>query len=267
MPDNSMALAEIIAIIGPGGPMAAEAYTLPNLPDPYGGALEDAVSYIIGRFDPIGILATGTILRGNPGPNSDLDIFALWHRPERQRVQRFFRGVPAEIFVNPPERVRRYFSNDQASGRPVTAHMFATGIVVLDREGIVAELNEAARQCIAEGPRVSADDRVAERYGIATCFEDAADVATVDLDACLMLLNQAVERALAYRFVGGGIWIPRSKDLLDRLVDVDVELAAKARRFFAATTSVERLGLARDIVRRSVSEIGAFEWESRLEIS
>src|SRR5205807_4499970 len=125
---------------------------------------------------------------------------------------------------------------------------------------------EAAKQSIAAGPRVSADDRIADRYGIATCFEDAADVAVVDPAACLMLLTQAVERALSYRFVSAERWIPRSKDLLDRLADLDAELTTSARMFFAATTGVERLELAREIVRRSVGETGAFEWESRLEI-
>ncbi len=242
-------------------------FSKPVLPEPFASALDDAINDVASRYEPTGILATGTIIRGNPHANSDLDLFVIWNRPERQRVQKFYRGVPAEIFVNPPARIYRYFTSDEEEGRPVTAHMFATGFVVYDSEGQVSELREAAARSIANGPRVSDEARTASRYGVATCFEDAVDLANVDPDTCLALLNHAVEGALQYRFIGGGVWIPRWKDLLPQLNDLDADLAALARQFYGVTSLVDHLRLAREIVRRSVGETGAFEWESRLEIS
>src|SRR5690349_18372895 len=105
--------------------MTDRRFSFPTLPEQYGLALEEATAYVLARYEPIGILATGTIIRGNPGPTSDLDLFVLWNTPKRQRVQKFFRGVAAEIFVNPPRQIERYFSNDSREGRPITAHMFA----------------------------------------------------------------------------------------------------------------------------------------------
>jgi hypothetical protein len=238
---------------------------LPELPDPYRLALEDAIAYVTARYAPIGILATGTIIRGNPSPDSDLDLFVLWNEPKRQRVQRFFRGVPAEIFVNPPRQIERYISNDSREGRPVTAHMFATGIAVQDPEGIVASLQGLARENLARGPQLTEESLTGLRYAVAGDFEDANDVALVDRDASLILLNRAVDRALSYRFLAIRSWIPRTKEVLDQLTQIDPELADLARRFYRATHLGDHLPLAREIVQRSVGATGTFEWESALE--
>src|SRR5438128_286942 len=129
----------------------------PPLPEPYAGALRDAVAFVFSRFEPIGIVATGTIVRGNPSPSSDLDLYVIHRDPRRQRLQRRFRGVPAEIFVNPPERVEAYFAEERAEGRPLTAHMLATGFVVLRTDPVLDDLRARAAAQLADPPRL--DDR------------------------------------------------------------------------------------------------------------
>jgi predicted nucleotidyltransferase len=54
--------------------------------NPYRSALRDAVRYILDRYVPVGIIAAGTILRGNPSPTSDLDLYVIHAKPERQPV-------------------------------------------------------------------------------------------------------------------------------------------------------------------------------------
>jgi hypothetical protein len=239
--------------------------SLPELPDLYRLALEDAIAYVTGRYEPIGILATGTIVRGNPSPASDLDLFVIWNEPKRQRVQRFFRGIPAEIFVNPPHQIEQYFSNDSREGRPVTAHMFATGIAVHDPNGVVASLQTVARTNLDRGPQLTDESLTRLRYGVAGNVEDANDIAVDDPDASLVLLHRAVDGALSYRFLAGGSWIPRTKELFVRLAQIDPDLADLARHFYRATHFDDQLLLARQIVQRSASATGTFEWESALE--
>ena len=81
----------------------------PDLPERYSIALRDAVGFILDRFDVVGIVASGTVLRGEPDPTSDFDIYVVNRESFRQRVQRFSRGVPTEIFVNPVSAIRGYF--------------------------------------------------------------------------------------------------------------------------------------------------------------
>ena len=66
----------------------------PELPARYAEALRGAVRFILERFaDTQGIIVSGTILRGNPAPSSDLDIYVIRQKSQRQRIQKFFRQV------------------------------------------------------------------------------------------------------------------------------------------------------------------------------
>jgi hypothetical protein len=241
--------------------------TLPPLSDRYRAALAAAVEYVFGRWAAIGVLVSGSIVRGNPGPESDFDIFVLHGEAVRQRVQRRFGGVPAELFVNPPGRVRRYFEEEArgGGGRPVTAHMFATGVAVFDPEGVVAALQDRARATLAAGPAVKEALLTWKRYTVATTLEDALDIAEADPEMCAALLSAAVLEAVRYGFWAAGRWQPRVKELLGELAALDPELAELARRFQRAGALPERIELARALVERSVGETGFFEWQSEPE--
>src|SRR6185436_18043792 len=90
----------------------------PQLSERYDTALRKAVEFIFNRFQPIGIVATGSIIRGNPDATSDLDIEVVHNARFRQRIQKFFNDVPAEIFVNPISWIERYLSEEKEEGRP-----------------------------------------------------------------------------------------------------------------------------------------------------
>ena len=237
----------------------------PDLAAPYATALREAVRYIFGRWRPVGILASGTIIRGNPSPNSDLDLYVLHEAPDRQRVQRFFAGVPAEIFVNPPERVERYFESEKRDGRLMTAHMLATGFVVYQEGPAVERLRALASDALAATPDPPPAFLTQRRYAVATWLEDAEDVAGADPELCAMLLCRAVEGALEYRFWAARRWQPRYKDTLAALETLDPSLAQEARAFYRAPGGEERLRLARSIVGQTVGATRFFEWESPVE--
>jgi len=90
-------------------------------------AADELVAYVRATYAPIGIVIAGSLVRGEGGPTSDLDVFVVHAEPWRLRDQRVFAGVPAELFVNPAAQVRRYFASEHERARPCTAHMFATG--------------------------------------------------------------------------------------------------------------------------------------------
>ena len=94
---------------------------------PYDRAIAELVAYARATWNPLGIVVSGSILRGEAGPTSDLDVNIVHAEPWRLRAQRRFAGVPAELFVNPPAQIRRYFASEHAAGRPCSAHMFTTG--------------------------------------------------------------------------------------------------------------------------------------------
>lgn len=237
----------------------------PPLAAPYDGALHEAVAFILQRFDVLGIIASGTIIRGNPGPSSDLDIYVIHAKPKRQRLQKFFDGVPAEIFVNPVSAIEGYFRDERKEGRPLTAHMLAAGFVILDRDPVVEQLRQRAQALLVEPPDPHPTQRTMLRYGAALQYEDALDIASASPAGANMILSSAVYAMLQYRFWKANRYLPRDKDLLDALSELDPDLAAAAGDFYATAGLARRLALAEEIVDRTIEARGFFEWESELE--
>lgn len=236
----------------------------PEQPPRYAAALREAVIYIVNRYDPVGIVACGTIIRGAPDEASDLDLYVIHGAPWRQRVQKFFGGVPAEMFVNPPVAIRRYFREQHAAGRPLTAHMLATGWIVLSRDGIIETLCREAAEWLDKPVDYPASRAVMDRYYVATLYEDARDVAGKDPAAAGMLLQEAVTMMLRHWFLRNGMFVPRGKELIARLTALDEQLGQAAAEFFQAPSEA-RWAAAQFIADRTIEARGFFEWETEPE--
>jgi hypothetical protein len=236
--------------------------TWPTLAEPFATALRQAVDFIFTECDPIGIVATGTIIRETAHANSDLDLYVVHLAPHRRRIQRFFNDVPAEIFVNPPPAVRSYFAEEDGAGRRLTAHMLATGVVIFRTDPIVDELRAEAAQWLAKETQMSESERVTGRYAIASGVEDALDVIGTDDVTASMLLADAVLAMLEYSCKAESGQIPRRKDLLSHVAARQPKIAELATKFFRATAVAERAHLALAIADDTIGARGFFSWES-----
>jgi len=238
----------------------------PDLRAPYTEALREAVSFILTHFeDVLGIITSGTILRGEAAPSSDLDIYVVRQKLQRQRLQRFFNGVPAEIFVNPVPKILQYFDEERKQGRPLTAHMMVTGHTVLELSSKVSMLRQKARESLALPPNFDDQRLMFARYGAATRYEDALDIVLTCPATSTMILDLAVHDMLVYYFMKANRYIPRDKDLFVELRALDSELGRLAREFYDAGDMQTRLTLAEQIADRSIETHGFFVWESSPE--
>lgn len=206
-------------------------------------------------------MASGTILQGTPDPSSDLDIYVIHSQPVRQRVQKWFHGVPAEIFVNPPAKIREYFRSQHKAARPATAHMLSTGSVILARDPVVHELRSEAIAWMERPLNPSSKELVVERYMAATLYEDARDVAARDPATAALLLGQSIVAMVQFWFRKNGHFLPRTKEQLEKLSLMDAELGKAAREFFLSPVEA-RWALAEEIAKRTIGVDGFFEWES-----
>jgi hypothetical protein len=111
----------------------------------------------------------------------------LWPRRGRQRLQRFFAGVPTEVFANSAAWLRTSIRHEADGGRPVMAHMLATGLVLRDDGGAMASLVAEAKEVLRAGP-VFADEVLLRRRYLAACaVKDALDLLpSTDGDAILV---------------------------------------------------------------------------------
>jgi hypothetical protein len=234
-----------------------------QLAEPYQTALDEAVRFVVERFDPWGVIVSGTIIRGDPDLNSDLDVYVLHDAPFRQRVQRWFHGVPVEVFVNPEAAVLNYIDTESREGRPSTAHMLATGNVVFSRDPErVARLRRHALASLDTPPSWSPLELVRARYAAATLVEDAVDKRDVDAVGAMRLLGMAMEPALSYWFKSRGAYQPRSKDTLAAVVAVDPVLSEHLSRLWGGATLDDRWEAGIMAAELILETRGFFEWES-----
>ena len=200
----------------------------PELGPRYDGALRAAVRFILERFSVQGIIAAGSVVAGNPGPSSDLDLYVIHGWPQRQRIQRWFGDVPAEIFVNPPVMIRRYFVEER--NRPITAVMLTAGFVILDNAPVVEELRREAAEWLAQPVELPEGELTMQRYLAADAYDNAQDAAASSPAEAARILNGAVGDMLRCAFLALGRRLPREKAFLDELSRVDAELGDLAQR-------------------------------------
>jgi hypothetical protein len=234
----------------------------PDLPKPYNLALREAGAYGLAKYQPVGMIAAGSILRGAPDQSSDIDLYVIHLAPFRQRVQKYFNGVPAEIFINPPHQVERYLEEEQAAGRPITAHMLTTGIALLETDPVVDRLRQRGAAYLAQKPFYSEMSLIMGRYLTATYYEDALDLVEKDPAMASMLLSKAVTEMIEYCYRRNGCFLPRIKETLSGLQKIDPVIAQLATAFFSSVQLEQQLTLAAELAERILSASGFFEWET-----
>jgi predicted nucleotidyltransferase len=236
----------------------------PELDEMYITALGGIVELLDARFDVAAIAACGTIVRGTPSASSDLDIYVINRKPFRQRIQRFFNQVPAEIFVNPEFQVHSYLESERADGHAITAHMLATGFVMYDPDGVMRSLRAEAQALLDARPQPPAD-LVSRRYMITAMYEDAMDVIDDDPSTARLYLHSALWQSIVLYFQSRPAYVPRTKEILATLMKDAPDL----HRLVVAAVGTADVQIMADSVGRFLDEVvgtrGFFEWESEPE--
>lgn len=229
---------------------------------PYDAAVDELERHVRATYRIHGMVIAGSIVRGEAGPTSDLDVFIVHKEPWRLRDQKWFHGVPAELFVNPPERIRGYFRSEHGEGRPSTAHMFTTGELAPGADEVVHALVQEAHDWMARPLDVSEDMLTSKRYGIADYLDDARDAIATDPAAAAILVAAAVRDTIAYAFWQRGQFQPRRKAVTTALAAIDPAAAELLRRFAPATADAA-LEIAIALAHHVTGVDGFFEWTSK----
>lgn len=234
----------------------------PDVDEPIATALRMAVDYVLDRFDSVvGIIAAGSILRGEGDAHSDVDTFIIFEGNYRQRVQKFFNGVRFELFVNAIDFVPRYFAEEKRDGGASTAHMLATGHVVLNRSPLIAELRQQAQAVLDTKPEYNPQTLLNERYMLADTLENAFDLRYRDPEMGLVLLDSLIWRMMLYQFKTHGQWLPRHKDVL-KVTQTEYPELAQLISQYHQTLGDKRFDIAGLIADYTIGVRGFFEWES-----
>jgi len=234
--------------------------------DTYTKALEQALYWITSTYQVVGVVVSGSIIRGNPNSSSDFDIFVIQENSFRQRVQKFFNGVPCEIFVNTLEQIYTYFDAELRNNRPVTAHMLATGQLIKGAENQqLLTLLEAAEHYASLSPVMTDEQRLFRTYGLATLCEDAADIIASDQLTAAYILEKIVADIIEFIFLSRQQPLPRIKERLQHLAMLDETAYQLLRTYYHALLTKEKFFLVKELVLHVAGKAAFFEWSSSPE--
>jgi predicted nucleotidyltransferase len=226
-------------------------------------ALNEAISWIERNYTTIGIIASGSIIHGNPSPTSDFDIYVIHEEKFRQRVQKYFNNVPCEIFINSIELTKLSFLAEQNNNRPVTAHMIANGILLKgdNNENIISIIKEA--KDFQFKPKVlTSNDETFIKYGISNLLEDANDVVESDPMTCEYILVKVIDKIIDFWFLKKQLPLSRIKERMCLINSYDPEFYVQINKAFQAQSIKEKLEAVTKIVENIIGEKGYFEWTS-----
>ena len=234
-----------------------------KLKDNYKIALSEALTWVCLNFKPIGIIVTGSIVRGNPDLNSDFDIFVIHEESYRQRIQKYFNGVACEIFINNFKHVYGYFEKEYEDNRPVSAHMISTGKVIMgeDNSGI-KRLILSAQEFLLKTPLLTENKITRIKYAISTLFEDATDVKETDQLTSTYFLNKLISEIMDYVFLINGISCPRPKERIKYLEINYPDTGKLIAGYYNTENFGDRYEIAKSLVAKTTGEHGFFEWDS-----
>lgn len=147
--------------------------------------LQQALARLQAEFgnNLLGVLATGSRVRSEGDRTSDIDRPIVIAQPRRQRRNLVVAGVEVEMFLNPPFQIRRYFADEQARGRGAEQHMWHTGQIFYDPQGVMAELQAEAQAQWSAGPPPRSDTEIwLARCTAANGLRDIVNVRHTDSD-------------------------------------------------------------------------------------
>ena len=224
-------------------------------------ALQQALEWLPGVVQPVGILVSGSIVRGNPGPSSDLDLVVLHEQPWRRRVQRWFNDTPVELFFNTEAWLRHNIHSEAAEGRPVMAHMLATGELLLDANGRLGALKQLSRDLLLHGPGLSPAALLRDRYAAATQVEDALDFGDKDTPDATQARALAVHALVRHAYLKKNQFLPRPKERVQLLAQAEPVLAGLLAAACGHSPG-EALVALHAASQQVLGVAGFFEWDS-----
>jgi hypothetical protein len=203
--------------------------------------LQRAHAIRAGRYaDAEVVFASGSLLRSEGTPTSDLDLVVIYQKlPNAYRESFTFLGLPVEVFVHDPQTLEYFLLQvDRAAGIPALPCMVSEGVIIPFGSQLGAALKERAAALVQAGPPpLDAESIQRRRYFVTDLLDDLAYPRSIQelLGTATRLFEATADFYLRYH----RRWSGRGKGLVRALVRADEHLA---ERFCAAlhTAIVDR---------------------------
>jgi hypothetical protein len=228
-------------------------------------ALKEGTKWIIEHFNPLGLIVSGTIIRGNPDISSDFDIFVIHDNNFRQRIQKIFNSVPFEFFINPPSSILKNIKDEYKTRMQCTSHMLATGYVLFNKSDIINDLITNAKTYLNKQPEFNEKQAELLRYKAAVLLEDAIDIKDKDVGMANVFISDSVQAILDWYYYKEYLFVPRKKDLIANTERIAFEIGSCSRKVMESVQIEEKINYLKRLADLTIKSYGFFEWESERE--
>lgn len=163
----------------------------------------------------------GSVVRGDAGPTSDLDITVLLDGPPAPRRKSLeYGGWPVELFVHTEKSLRYFADKDQLRRQPTMMRLVGESVVLVDTDGSGARLQQEFVAEVAAGPKpLTTDELDLLRYTVTDLLED---LVAAEGDVRLAITSVLWQEAARLLLTGAGHWSGTGKGLLREVKTYDV---------------------------------------------
>lgn len=205
------------------------------------------------RGDVLAVILFGSHARGNPRPDSDIDLLVI-RREGHARVVEYHEGQAFEVVYETEEGARAFWD---ANGNDAFG-LWQVAQVLHDQDGPGARLRSYGDRVLATRPPPPTAEHIAHAHFDAMDTLRAVEVLLEsDPATAAVLTNRMVDTEVELFFRLRGEWTPPPKQRIDAVRRVDSALGGLVNRFHEARSPTERTEVASLIVERVFASIPA----------
>jgi hypothetical protein len=198
------------------------------------------------RPEVLGAALFGSVARGDPRPDSDVDVFVLVTEGMWRDVEQ--RGHRHVEFVFSSAEDSRAFGERRPDEY---VRMWQDAQILLDKQGRMAELRQAAEDLRARGKPCPDQRSIRHRqFDAEDQLRGVRGLRATDRPAAALVLHRHVASLTELFFDMASEWMPPPKERLRRIRELNPAVAEAFDRFYVLANLDEQIQAAEQVVLR-----------------
>lgn len=180
------------------------------------------------RPDVLGVIMFGSWARGNNRPDSDVDLVVIVSEGYKRAIE-YKNNQAFEIIYVTESGALDFWKNNKDD----CASLWDVAKIIYDKEGVVEELAEKAKDIIKSGKPIL-DKASIERYKFDAndSLKYAESVFESDPVTAQIILNNKISELVSLSFDLKQLWIPGPKQIKEKIKEINPELYAVLQDFY-----------------------------------
>jgi len=164
---------------------------------------------------------SGSVLNGEQGKTSDLDIIAITKKDFHQRKQLSINGVFIEIFLYSKNELYQSFRENDYQNM----NMVGSGFVMFDKNNMLNPIRKRAKYLFEKGPKkLNIEQKTYLQYLIWDSYCDVVDVINVNPMSAFSLMHKNIWYTLEVYYKLNSKWFCKPKRMLNEIKNINEDI-------------------------------------------